>query len=438
MTDSEQLKKTVLHGYHTSQNAHMAEFGGYHMPLWYKTGAKAEHLAVIEKAGLFDTSHMAVITVAGSGSYDLLQHSFTRDLSRCIGNGQIPLINGRCVYGLFLKTDGTVLDDAIIAQLSEGRYMVVVNSGMGPLISEHLRELATAHVVIIDHSDTIGKIDLQGPAAALIIQQLLDDPDSVLEDLLYFSFKGDLFADGGSNVKIRKSIPLLLSRTGYTGEFGFELFVNSLHAEELWHLLLDVGAPFGITACGLASRDSLRTGAMLPLSHQDIGNWIFGHTPWSFVLPHNGNGSSFTKQFVGADSLLRDDADYTYGFAGYDPRKIPVTDGSAVVDENGDALGTILTCTTDMAIDRIGEGKERIVSIATPAADGRPKEFRPRGLSCGFLRTDKPCRVGEKVWLVEGKRKIGVELRDDIRPNRTARWSMKRMRSTIEERETRL
>lgn len=428
MTDSEQLKKTVLHGWHLVQNANMAGFGGYHMPLWYESGVKAEHLAVIEKAGLFDTSHMAVITLTGSGVFDLLQHSFTRDLNLCLGGGKAPLTDGRSVYGLFLETDGTVLDDAIIAQLGTDRYMVVVNAGMGPLISDHLHKLATADVGIVDHSDTIGKIDLQGPASALILQQVLDDPDSVLDDLLYFSFKGDIFTAEGRPVTVKEDIPLLLSRTGYTGEFGFEMFVESTYAEKLWGLILEAGASFGLTACGLASRDSLRTGAMLPLSHQDIGNWKFGRTPWSFVLPINGKGSSFTKQFVGADSLLKEEAEFTYGFAGYDPRKIPVTDDCMVVDENGDRLGTILTCTTDMAIGRIGDDKERIISIATSVADGRPEDFRPRGLSCGFIRTDRPCLPGDHVWLVEGKRKVKVEIRNDIRPDRTARRSMKRMR----------
>jgi len=432
MTGSTQLKKTVLHGCHTLKSANMAGFGGYHMPLWYETGARAEHLAVIESAGLFDTSHMAVITVGGSGAYDLLQHAFTRDLDRCIGTG--PLVDGRSVYGLFLETDGTVLDDAIIGQLGMDNYMVVVNAGMGPLICDHLRELATADVNITDHSDTFAKIDLQGPSSALILQKLLDDPDGVLDDLRYFSFKGDLFGTGRAPVTIDSSIPLLLSRTGYTGEFGFELFVDGAHGETLWNRLLEAGAPYGLTACGLASRDSLRTGAMLPLSHQDIGNWKFGHTPWSFVLPTNGKGATFTKQFVGADSLLKDDADFTCGFAGYDPRKIPISDTSVVLDESGDAIGTILTCTTDMAVDRVGEDRSRIVSIATAEADGRPEGFRARGLSCGFIRANRRCRAGEQLWLVEGKRKICVEVRDDIRPDRTARFSMKRMRSTSEER----
>ena len=437
MNDSVNLKKTVLHAYHVSRNANMASFGGYSMPLWYETGAKAEHLAVITAAGLFDTSHMAVITISGEGAFDLLQHSFTRDLNSCVGSSQAPLSKGRCVYGLFLETDGTVIDDAIVTELGAGRYMVVVNSGMGPVVSDHLRKLATAGVSITDHSDMIGKIDLQGPRSALIIEQVLDRPDAVLDGLSYFTCRGDIFGERGSDVTLGGSIPVLLSRSGYTGEFGFELFTALADTENVWRLILEAGEPFGITVCGLASRDSLRTGAMLPLSHQDIGNWKFGQTPWSFVLPKNGRGATFTKQFVGADSLLGEPGSYTYGFAGYDPRKIPVTESSRVVDADGSEIGIILTCTTDMAIDRVGDDRQRIVSVATPAAEGRPGDFRPRGLCCGFIKTNTPCRIGDKIKLVEGRRTLNVEIREDIRPNRTARCSMQRMRSKSKERETR-
>ncbi|MEJ2058293.1 MAG: aminomethyl transferase family protein, partial [Desulfofustis sp.] len=118
--------------------------------------------------------------------------------------------------------------------------------------------------------------------------------------------------------------------------------------------------------------------------------------------------------------------DFTYAFAGYDPRKIQNTTGAVVEEENGTEIGTITTCTTDMAIGRV-DG--RIVSIATPVSSGRPDSFRPRGLSCGFIRTARPCRTGETVLLVEGRRSLKVEIRDDIRPERTARCSMKQMRN---------
>lgn len=425
MTDLARIKQTVLYSFHVAQQANMAEFGGYHMPLWYPSGAKSEHLAVISRAGLFDTSHMAVVTVEGDDAFKLLQHSFSRDLRSCLGR-EAPLNTGRSVYGLFLNSDGTVLDDAIISQLDKARYMVVVNAGMGGPVSEHLMELAGGEVLITNYSDAIGKIDLQGPAAALIIETLLDDADSILEDMGYFSFKGDIFHTSADSLQVTDGAPIILSRTGYTGEFGFELFTQKEHAAALWQSVLNAGEPFGLIPCGLAARDSLRAGAMLPLSHQDIGDWTFGHTPWSFVLPWYRDGKSFSKSFVGAQQVLQDRHEYTYGYAGYDPRKISAGNSGEVQDEEGTAIGSILTCTTDMAIDRV-DGQ--IFSVATPLDQGRPDSFQPRGLSCGFVRVNRPLQPGNSVWLVEGKRKIKVEIRNSIRPDRTARLPMKRMRS---------
>jgi aminomethyltransferase len=404
----------------------MAEFGGYHMPLWYETGVKHEHCSVITRSGIFDTSHMAVLTVSGPGSAALLQHCFTRDLERCIGKVPGPLSEGRCVYGLLLNEDGTVLDDAIISLMGPERFMVVVNSSMGATVANHLGNYSGGGVVITDHTDQIGKIDLQGPDSARILASLLKDPDRVLDDMIYFSFKGDIFAGDAGGISLLDGTPVLVSRTGYTGEFGFELYVKGPDTLHVWEALLDVGLSSELAVCGLASRDSLRTGALLPLSHQDIGDWVFANTPWSFVLPSDEPGHGFTKHFVGAEALaLQSTADYTYGFAGYDPRKIPVQDDTVVLGGSGQPIGTVLTCTTDMAIGRRGE---RIISLATPESAGKPVDFQARGLSCGFIRTRTPCRIGEQVNLSAGRRTINVEIRDDIRPDRTARRPIQEMR----------
>lgn len=425
-TEKTAVRKTVLFDWHLANHATMAEFGGYQMPLWYPAGAKHEHRTVLTGVGLFDTSHMGVLTVAGEAAWSLLQDCFSRDLRTCIGVKPGPLTSGRCVYGLFLRENGTVLDDAIISQLGPERYLVVVNSGMGPIVREHLLLHAEGPVDVADHSGRIGKIDVQGPAAALVLEGLLDDPDKVLSDMIYFSCKGDV-EEGPTAVLLRDKTPILLSRTGYTGEFGFEIYLPAAATVAVWEQLLAAGRNREIAACGLASRDSLRTGAVLPLSHQDIGDWLFQNTPWSFVLPWDETIRRFSKKFIGAESLsaARDES-YTYPFAGYDPRKIPVTDKTVVLDRQEVAIGTVLTCTTDMGIDRVGE---RIVSIVTPESAGRPADFQARGLSCGFVKTSRPCAVGEQVRLTDGKRSVQVEIRRDIRPDRTARRSMRDMRN---------
>jgi aminomethyltransferase len=419
MANISSLRTTPLHDWHLQHNANMAEFGGYHMPLWYTSGAKKEHLAVIKQAGMFDTSHMAVITVEGEGSFSLLQSCFTKDISRCIGRNHQPLSEGRSVYGLFLQQDGSVLDDAIVSLLSPKRYMIVVNSGMGSMVAEHLRSHCVDNTEIIDFTDQLGKIDIQGPSAGYIIGSLFDNPDEVLHDMAYFSFKGDISQNSQSTLCTKGGIELLLSRTGYTGEFGFELFVRAADTMHMWQALLDAGKKHGVVTCGLASRDSLRAGAMLPLSHQDIGNWLFANTPWSFVLPWAETSNGFTKQFIGAEAVMAgSDASFTYGFAGYDPRKLPAGDTTIVMDSNNRQLGRLLTCTTDMAI---GRSNGHIFSVASPVSAGRPADFIARGLCCGFIIADRPCKRGEKVLLSDGKRRLAVEIRDEVRPDRTAR-----------------
>lgn len=422
-------KTTPLHAWHIEQSANMAAFGGYDMPLWYPAGVKAEHLAVLTGAGLFDTSHMAVLTLHGPKVRDLLQRSFSKDLERCIGPKKGPLLPGRCVYGVFLDTQAGVIDDAIVYQCTGQDYMIVVNASMGGPIAAHLRQEQDGQpgAVINDHTDKVGKMDLQGPAAARILGRILKDPATVFERMVYFSFKGSFNPQllPAEPVPLLDGTPLLVSRTGYTGEFGFELFIAPEHIDKLWNLLLAAGEPEGILSCGLAARDSLRAGAGLPLSHQDIGPWLFACNPWLFVLPWDEQGAAFTKEFTGASALLAaTNPPCTLAYAGFDPRKITISDQSRVTDLEGKPLGTILTCTTDMAIDRVNS---TIVSVATPVETGRPETFTPRGLCCGLVRVDRMLAVGTEVFLTDGKRKLKVEIRDQIRPDRTARKPMHSM-----------
>lgn len=419
-----ETKKTPLHSYHLESGANMAEFGGYEMPLWYPAGTRQEHLAVLTAAGMFDTSHMAVLTLEGPDARPLLQYAFTKDLDSCIGKGREPLPNGRCVYGLFLDAAAHVIDDTIVYQVRDELFMVVVNASMGGPVKGHLENIAQkegfGNLRVTDFSDRLVKIDVQGVQTLNILNRVLADVPELFTPFPYFSFKG--WFDETSRpteVKTRSGIPLMLSRTGYTGEFGFELFVQARHGRLLWDELLQAGAPYGLLPCGLAARDSLRAGAMLPLSHQDIGSWTFAETPWPFVLPLDEQGD-FSKTFLGRKKLEAGPKTYTYGFAGYDPRKIPVTDETVVTDLTGDTIGKVLTCTTDISI---GRKDDTIFSIVQLAENDKP----PRGLSCGFILLNREVNYGDRVVLSAGKRKIEVEIVSDIRPGRTARVAMKSM-----------
>lgn len=425
----QEMKKTPLHDWHVAQGANMAAFGEYSMPLWYAAGAKNEHLAVISAAGLFDTSHMAGVTLKGSGARAVIQRCFSKDLERCLGLKKTPLVPGRAVYGIFPNEKGHVIDDGLVSQVTDDLYFVVINSGMGGVLSKQFGEHSDGFdVEITDLTDQLGKIDVQGPEAGRIVAALLADAGEVFAKFPYFSFKGWFDTlDGISPVKLKDGTEVLLSRTGYTGEFGFEIFVRADKTVALWESLVAVGADRGLLPCGLAARDSLRAGAVLPLSHQDIGPWPFAANPWPFALADRNEDGTFAVDFIGAKALAAyQPTEFTAAFAGFDLRKIPVNESSYVVDADDNRLGIILTCATDMAIGRIDKTGP-IVSLATPVEKGRPEDFKAKGLCCGFVKLNKNVPVGEMVYLTDGKRKIQVEIREDIRPDRTARRPVKDM-----------
>lgn len=420
----QKIRSTPLHDWHTQNGANMADFGGYEMPLWYSS-AKNEHLSVITAAGIFDTSHMATLLVAGDDALDLLQHCFTNDLAACIGRSRKPLSPGRCVYGAFLSENGESLDDAIVFQIASSLYMVVINAGMGAAVTAHLeRHTGNRNVNITDLTDRLGKMDIQGPAAAKIMRKVLANAGTVLTEMPYFSFKGffDPAFAPADEVRLPDGTPLLLSRTGYTGEFGFEIFIRPDRILSLWEKIHDAGQEFGLLPCGLAARDSLRSGAVLPLSHQDIGHWPFIGHPWPFALPYNNQNNGFTKVFVGSDALLNNShPEYTHAFVGNDLRKVSLSDPAVVTDTDGNNLGVVLTCATDMAI---GRADGIIYSIASP---NKPEGFKARGLCCGFVLVERKLVNGQVVILQDKRRKLKVTITEDVRPNRTARKPLAQM-----------
>jgi aminomethyltransferase len=242
--------------------------------------------------------------------------------------------------------------------------------------------------------------------------------------MFYFSFKGyfDPASPLADAVRLTDDTPILLSRTGYTGEFGFEIFVAPDKVENTWEMIYQAGQEFGLTVCGLAARDSLRGGAVLPLSHQDIGAWPFINHPWTFALPYNPDQTAFTKGFIGDQALSAiDEPEYTFAFVGADLRKVSTADPAVVLDGTGTEIGVVLTCVSDMGIDR---HNGRVLSIASP---GKPQDFNPRGLCCGFIKVKAPLQPGAEVVLKDKRRKLKVTVATDIRPDRTARRPIREM-----------
>jgi aminomethyltransferase len=411
------LKRTSLFNQHKKYGAIFGEFGGYEMPLWLKNGAKKEHFAVLLSAGIFDTSHMSTLLIKGEKSRELLQCLTAKDLNRTTGKEKKPLSNNQSVYSVYLDENGYVIDDTIIFQLDNNRYISVVNASMGEKIIQHINKFNNDNIEIIDYTDKIGKIDLQGILSVKALYNLLKEP-SFICDMKYFTFRGSFNENtsNGDKVLTKMGYPILVSRTGYTGEIGFEIFVDSKYVEDLWESLLN-NTNLEVLPCGLAARDSLRTGAMLPLSHQDIGNWPFLNNPWTFVLPFNDDKKTFTKKFLGDDALLKNIGfgEYTYPFLGFDLRKVPSNGGSIVLDNNGEQIGVTLTCVTEPSIDRYND---RIYCINDSQ---KPENLNIRGLSCGFVKVKKIMKLGDKIKLSDGKRTIDVEIVNALRPNLTAR-----------------
>jgi len=253
MTSSEPLKRTPLFDRHVAMGARVVEFGGWEMPVQY-SGIVDEHNAVRSAAGLFDISHMGEVEVKGAEALAFLQHIATQDVAT-IGEG---LAN----YSLMCHPDGGIVDDIFIYNLPDG-YMVVVNaSNTEKDFAWMLDNMHGFNVELTNISDRASMLALQGPAAEGILANATDI------DAAGIAFHGV------TTGMLLGDIPALIARTGYTGEDGFELFVDDDNAVKLWDGLLELGKDAGLKPCGLGARDSLRFEACLPLYGHEIADDI--------------------------------------------------------------------------------------------------------------------------------------------------------------------
>lgn len=279
MTD---LKHTALHEEHAALGAVFTDFGGWDMPLRYASEL-AEHRAVRAAAGLFDLSHMGEIWVEGPDAGKFLNTAL-------VGNLAVIAV-GKAKYSLICAEDGGIIDDLISYRRADDRYLVVPNAGNAAVVAEALRERSQGFdVTVTDVSADTSLIAVQGPNAVAILHAITDaSQHALVTDMKYYS------ADDATVA----GIDVLLARTGYTGEDGFELYVPNAQAAELWRALFEAGAAYELIPAGLASRDSLRLEAGMPL----YGNELSRETnPFEAGL---GPVVSFKKeeQFVGRAAL---------------------------------------------------------------------------------------------------------------------------------------
>jgi len=248
MTDP-QLRRTPLTGVHESLGATLTGFAGWLMPLRYGSET-AEHTAVRAAAGLFDLSHMGEIMVTGPDAAAALDYALTGQPS--------ALAPGRARYTMICAPDGGILDDLIVYRLADQEFLVVANAANTGVVLRALADRASGDVEVTDRTADYALIALQGPAAARILAPVTDADLSAVK--YYASYPA---AVAGHQV--------LLARTGYTGEDGFELFTRPQDAEAVWAALTAAGADHGLVPAGLAARDTLRLEAGMPLYGNELG-----------------------------------------------------------------------------------------------------------------------------------------------------------------------
>lgn len=272
------LKKTPLHRVHRRLGAKMVEFAGWEMPVQYR-GVIEEHLAVRNRAGLFDISHMGEVEICGTGALDLCQWLTANDVSR--------MKQGQAQYNLLLNQDGGIVDDIVVYRLGEDRFLLCVNAANTDKDFQWLRQKAAGKAAVEDRSLQYVQLALQGPLAQEILQPLTAVP---LQQVEPFHFAlGEV-----------RGISCLIARTGYTGEDGFELYCDPAHGETLWSRLLEAGTDVGLKPAGLGARDTLRLERALPLYGHELSE---GTTPLEAGLEWV---TKFSKgAFLGRESLLR-------------------------------------------------------------------------------------------------------------------------------------
>jgi len=280
------LKKTALNATHRALKAKMVDFGGWDMPVEYPGpggGVIAEHMAVRTGVGLFDVSHMGEIQFRGPGSLAAIQQITMNDASR--------LKDGQAQYSALLTPEGTFVDDILVHRLSENDYLLVVNAGTKDKDYAWIRKQVGGWpgIHISDYSSYYSQLALQGPRALETLQKLTKVDLAGIKN--YWFAWGEV--TGVPNV--------LIARTGYSGEDGFEVYVPSdvPTTEKMWNVLMEAGAEFGIRPCGLGARNTLRLEAGMPLYGHEISDqinvWESGLDRWLKLD---------MGEFIGREALL--------------------------------------------------------------------------------------------------------------------------------------
>ncbi|MDD5823233.1 MAG: glycine cleavage system aminomethyltransferase GcvT [Firmicutes bacterium] len=271
--------KTPLYDTHVKYNGKIVPFGGFLLPVQYEAGVIKEHMAVRTACGLFDVSHMGEVTVKGPDALKCLNHLMTNDFT--------DMADGDARYSPMANEKGGTVDDLIVYKKADGDYLVVVNAANTDKDFAWMCDHKVGDCELENISASMGQLALQGPLAQKILEKIAD-PADIPAGYYTANFNGKV-----------AGIDCIISRTGYTGEDGFELYMAAEDAVAMWEALIEAGKEDGLLPCGLGARDTLRLEAAMPL---------YGHEMNEESSPRYARLGVFIKkdkeEFVGKDALM--------------------------------------------------------------------------------------------------------------------------------------
>ena len=361
---AEALLKTPLHGWHHAHGGRLVEFGGWEMPVQYSTIIE-EHQAVRQRVGLFDISHMGRLSFDGPDALAWLNYATTNDVAR--------LQPGQIQYSLMVAEDGGVIDDILVYRLPDGQYWMVCNASNRGKVVAQLRRTAPGFAASLDdQTERTAMIAVQGPRAAGIIE---DHCLAGLGAMKYYTVARSPLM--GSAI-LRSNPEAVVSRTGYTGEDGFELIVPASDASAIWEDLLGKNGDFGILPIGLGARDTLRFEAAMPLYGHEMDATVNPYAAglgWAVKLNKGG--------FVGLDALRKFQANPGMTRVGLELEGKRIARQGCPVTREGRTLGAVTSGTFSPTL-----GKSLAMALVEPgaAAVGTALTVDVRG-------RDEPARV---------------------------------------------
>ena len=343
-------RKTPLYDVHVAEGGKIVPFAGYLLPVQYAAGVVKEHMAVRQQAGLFDVSHMGEILFTGPTALATLNHLLTNDYTNMAVN--------KVRYGVMCNDQGGTIDDLVVYKFGEESYLAVVNASNREKDFAHMAANVLEGTQCQDISDSVAQLALQGPKAPAILKTLL--PEEKIPKGYYTALP---------NVEI-EGMNCMISRTGYTGELGYEIYTAAENGAKLWKVLREAGEAFGLIPCGLGARDTLRLEAAMPLYGHEMDETI---TPLEAGLDF---GVKLNKEeFIGKQALVDAGA----------PQRVRVgleVTGRGIIREHQDVFvgeEKIGQTTSGTHCPFLGKAVAMALVDASRAAEGTQLEVEVRG-----------------------------------------------------------